>query len=421
MASLFSPTPFKSTKSQIPRSGLEAISKATTLQDENPFDSISGPLRKRKRRKVAEELHEQGIEIGSPEYFKQFRDKLIEFGDTEGAQTVEAARVENEQRLIKNKQTDSLIGSRANQNENRSANTTIKAGDVASKISKREADINVDLEKLKDTDARIKILQQNAGTQSERVRLEGIRTAIAQRAEGLNNELKSARIDNMKARTKGMTLENTILETTGSLPSRASLSKSAAEAGAKVADAQRLITSLKDNLANAKNSRFLPGDDVSGIEGWTKGKFGGLIRQLTGGLIDVGTGSITQKQSYEYLGSLLVPILLNEKKVTDQDRERVERIVGNLKAASDNKEATKILTNLEGFIGGLPDLAPGKTDKDEDTSNNISDSALQSLPRITSQEEYDALEPGDLFIDPEDGLPYEKVIDPEDGLLYEKE
>lgn len=372
---LFAPVSSRGTISNVPQSALGAISKATTLQNENVFEQAAQPFRQEKRKRVAIELAKKGVKPGSPEYFEQFRDKLIEFGDMEGAETVEAKRVENEQRLIKNRQTDSLIGSRANQNQNRTANTAIKAGDTASKIGKREADINVGLEKLKDADERIKVLQTQAGTQAERVRLEGLRTAIAQRAEGLNNDLKRARIDNLKARTKGMTLENTILETTGSPLSRASLTKSAAASGTKVADAQRLITSLKDNLLNAKDNGWVPGDDVSGIEGWAKGKFGGLLRQLTGGVVDVGTGSVTQKQSYEYLGSLLVPILLNEKKVTDQDRERVERIVGNLKASSDNKEATQILNNLEGFIGGLSDLEPGETNdiggEDTDTSNDI--------------------------------------------------
>jgi hypothetical protein len=403
MESLFSPTPFKSTKSNVPTSANAAISKATTLQDENPLDSITGPLRKRKRRKVAQDLHERGIEPGTPEYFKEFRDTLIEFGDMEGAETVEAKRIEQEQTEIKNRQTESLIGNRENLAKNRDANTELRGVDIASKAGKRVADISRDLAKLQDTDAKIKIMQQNANTSEQRANFDGIRTAIAQRMESLNADLKRSQVAQNKARTDRLVTETAFLDENGRLPSRSAKASAASASGAKVATALKLITTLETNLkdAAADGGTWLPGDPVSGIEGSLRASFGGLLRQLSGGKIDINTQAVSQRQSYEYLGSLLVPILLNEKKVTDPDRVRVDKITGRLKAASDNKQAMTELANLRNYVNGMRDLEPGETNDDQDDDK-------PDLPTPQTQEEFDALKPGDVYIDPDDGQEYVK-------------
>ncbi|MFV2055409.1 MAG: hypothetical protein ACC707_03035 [Thiohalomonadales bacterium] len=75
------------------------------------------------------------------------------------------------------------------------------------------------------------------------------------------------------------------------------------------------------------------GDTVTGIVGSAKAQLGGLARQAG---IDVSPRAGELKQKLELLQAQLVEPLLNEKKITDAERETIKRLVGDVSAAQDS-------------------------------------------------------------------------------------
>lgn len=374
MADLFSPTPFKSTKSNVPTSALGAISKATTLQDENPFDSITQPLRKRKRRQVAEDLAKRGVQPGTPEYFEQFRDKLIEFGDMEGAETVENKRQETIDQDIKRRKAEADIVN---------VNSTVSSRD-------RGADRDDEVfafKKLKtareldQAAERIDIAAQNANTnearnliQRARVGLERRRVELAESNNALNQE--GQRLDNEQQR-----LTNEILGRTDSLPGKPRASGAGAGNGVfgqGGSDPTSLIDEALESLLNPGSGgllSILPGDNVSGIEGSLKASsLGSMLKQLG---IPIDDEAAALKATMGIIQAQLTEPILNERKVTDTERKRIDQIVGTVSAGVDNQRARRLLTELRTILNKPVDTRTGRNRTSEPTSDTNS---IPSIP-----------------------------------------
>ena len=382
-----SSAPVGGTKSGVPTSGIQAISKATTLQDENPFDSISDAFRQRKRRKVAEELHGQGITPDDPVYFSTFRDKLIEFGDNQGAEMVETKRMEQQVSQSKIDLNESLIDRRGAQSVNdagklkdRQNQTATASLNTNSQIDKRTADIENDIKSIDAEILRAGIAQQNATSTSQRV-------AISRRLADLQGSRDEQTNRLREAQAKGQELSNDFLDRTGYLPGRSAAAGAAKKVGSsdvKLKQARSLISQLTGRLTTAAkdDANFIPGipgDSVSGIEGWMRKTFGGLINQINPDW-DPSKGADLQEQGYQYLQSLLVPILMNEKRISNSERERVEAMVGKLTPGKNNLQNQRVLKQLNVFIDGMEDLGPDEFNDGMGPGSDVPDTSAQSIP-----------------------------------------
>ncbi len=88
-----------------------------------------------------------------------------------------------------------------------------------------------------------------------------------------------------------------------------------------------------ENIIGFINESEKMGDTVTGIVGSAKAELGGLARQAG---IDVSPRAGELKQKLELLQAQLVEPLLNEKKITDAERETIKRLVGDVSAAQDS-------------------------------------------------------------------------------------
>lgn len=339
MASLFSPTPFKSTKSSIPRSGLEAISKATTLQDENPFDSITGPLRKRKRRKVAEELQASGVEVGSPEYFETFRDKLIEFGDAEGAQIVETKRQENiNQEIARRKAEADIVNVESTvESRDRGADRDDEIFNFEKVTTQQELD---------QVERRIDIAAQNANTQEAQLTIQRARVGLERRRVQLDEMNNPANLAGKLATTEGQRLKNEqqrltneILGDTGALPGRAS---DDSDGGSAFADAQRTVNSIREIITEGDSF-----GSIAGPGGLLKRKLGGLARMAG---IPVSTKSEALEAMLQVLQAKIGPELLEDTRLSNQERARIESIVGSLDGFTDEVSINGKMDQIENVL-----------------------------------------------------------------------
>jgi hypothetical protein len=159
----------------------------------NSFKEITQGLNKRKRRMVAEDLAKQGITPSQgTAYFEQFRDKLIEFGDQEGAEIVEQKRNQAEAQSLARRQVEAEIlrgeaGTKKILNDITLDNNTF---DFKKLTTEKEFDIAE-----RELDDKIR----NTGLAEKRVQLEGQRVRLQAVRDSFENNLKAQQALNVQS------------------------------------------------------------------------------------------------------------------------------------------------------------------------------------------------------------------------------
>lgn len=92
------------------------------------------------------------------------------------------------------------------------------------------------------------------------------------------------------------------------------------------------------------------GETVTGIAGTAKRLAGGLARQAG---IPVSEQSARLQRLLETLQGQMGPIILNEKRLSETERARLERIVGSVSPTMDEQALRSALADLYDFIAGL--------------------------------------------------------------------
>lgn len=85
------------------------------------------------------------------------------------------------------------------------------------------------------------------------------------------------------------------------------------------------------------------GESLTGIKGAASANFGGLARQVG---VDVDPSAAELRQRLEMLSMFAVPIVSSEKKLSNQDRERMDKIIGSVSTFTDEKMLRNNLKNL---------------------------------------------------------------------------
>ena len=100
-----------------------------------------------------------------------------------------------------------------------------------------------------------------------------------------------------------------------------------------------IINDISELLVEA----YKEGETITGIAGTAKSKGGGLARQFGANITE---RSNTLERKLEVLKALLTPIVLNEKRLSDQDRARLDKIVGNVDVFTDDVALKQALIEI---------------------------------------------------------------------------
>jgi len=100
----------------------------------------------------------------------------------------------------------------------------------------------------------------------------------------------------------------------------------------KYSTAENLISNIASQLADAKKS----GENIAGLEGHLKQKYGGYARQFG---FPISTRSKTLHRTLLKLQGVVGPMLLNEKKLAVSERQRLVDMIGDLSTGENDAEA----------------------------------------------------------------------------------
>jgi hypothetical protein len=101
------------------------------------------------------------------------------------------------------------------------------------------------------------------------------------------------------------------------------------------------------DIARIMNDAKKAGEDITGIVGTLKSKGGGFARQAG---VPVSTRASRLDKALKALQAQVGPAILNEKKLSNDERARLAKIVGDLDFGSDEIEIRDSLAFLVGII-----------------------------------------------------------------------
>jgi hypothetical protein len=102
-----------------------------------------------------------------------------------------------------------------------------------------------------------------------------------------------------------------------------------------------------ESIVSLLNQAKAEGENVTGIVGSAKANFGGYARQAG---IPVSDKSEELSKKFKWLQTQLTEPLLNEKKVTDAERAKVEQLVGGVTSAQDEVSMRNSLKELAQYL-----------------------------------------------------------------------
>lgn len=116
------------------------------------------------------------------------------------------------------------------------------------------------------------------------------------------------------------------------------------------ADSEKNLESAKTLMSDVR-ALIQSGEEdatpITGVPGAAKAKFGGLARQAG---MPVSPKASLLRNKLETLKGIITPMLMNEKKVTDAERERIDRVVGNMDVWTDDVDIMSGMSELETFL-----------------------------------------------------------------------
>ena len=115
------------------------------------------------------------------------------------------------------------------------------------------------------------------------------------------------------------------------------------EAAARPESAMNTLGEISTLLTEAKKE----GETVTGVQGWLKKKGGGFARQAG---IPVSSRSERLSRLLETLQAQVGPLILNEKRLSETERARLSRIVGDVNPSMDDVALRESLLDILNFI-----------------------------------------------------------------------
>lgn len=110
--------------------------------------------------------------------------------------------------------------------------------------------------------------------------------------------------------------------------------------------ASNTIQEIAQILTEAKRE----GDTVTGVVGTAKARFGGLGRQAG---VDVSPRAAKLSRKLETLQGVMGPIILGEKRLSETERQRLNRIIGSVNIYTDEVDLRNAMIEMLDFLDTL--------------------------------------------------------------------
>lgn len=111
----------------------------------------------------------------------------------------------------------------------------------------------------------------------------------------------------------------------------------------------RVTTAIKkvEEIADILNEARTAKENITGIEGWVKKEFGGYARQAG---VPISPLASRLARNIELLKALAAPGILQESRLSNEERSRLDRIIGEVHPAMDELELRQALADVADLL-----------------------------------------------------------------------